>query len=109
MTVEQLASALSCEVLALPEPTRSVHGAYVGDLLSWVMGRAQPDQAWVTIMTNANTVAVATLSDVSLILLAENSEMSPETVALAKEKGVNVLRSPSSAYELCVAMGRLFS
>ena len=41
MTVEQLSRECGFKVLSLPEPERVVSGAYMGDLLSWVMGRAQ--------------------------------------------------------------------
>ena len=36
----------------MPQGEREIDGVYVGDLLSWVMGRAQSDNAWVTIMSN---------------------------------------------------------
>lgn len=106
MTVEQLVSDLSLRVFAMPSPERQICGGYVGDLLSWVMGRAKADDAWVTIMTNANTVAVATLTDVSVVIIAENSEISPDIVKLAEEKGVNLLGSSLSSYDLCVALGQ---
>ncbi len=109
MTVDKLAEALHAEVLALPLPDRKVHGVYTGDLLSWVMGRAQADNAWVTIMTNVNTVAVASLADVSVVILAEQSEMEADVIAQAEAREVNLLRTPMSAYEVCLALGRLLS
>lgn len=41
MTVAELKSRLSLDAVSLPEPDREVTGGYVGDLLSWVMGRAR--------------------------------------------------------------------
>ena len=61
MTVEQLSRECGFKVLSLPEPERVVSGAYMGDLLSWVMGRAQENNAWITIMSNINVAAVASL------------------------------------------------
>ena len=83
MTVSLLAQKLSVKPLALPHPEREVTGAYAGDLLSWVMGRANEGDAWVTVMTNANVIAVATLTDVSMVIVTDDSEISPELVALA--------------------------
>ena len=74
-------------------------GAYCGDLLSWVMGRASADQAWITIMSNVNTVAVASLSDVSLVLLAEGVTLEGEVLAAASQRGVNVAVSDKPAFE----------
>ena len=109
MTVLELTEKLGLEVLSLPEGERQVCGAYAGDLLSWVMGRAKADNVWVTVMTNANTVAVACLTDVSLVIVTDGSEMPPETLALAKEKGVNLVRTRDSSYEVCVRLSELLS
>ena len=57
MTVSELAKSCEFEVVALPDD-RDVSGCYMGDLLSWVMGRAKADNAWITIMSNINIVAV---------------------------------------------------
>ncbi len=106
MTVYQLADTLNLTPLATPDVEREVVGCYTGDLLSWVMGRATADCAWVTIMTNVNTVAVATLVDVSLVIIAENAEIAPDVIEKAKEKGVNLYTSPLDAYALCVALSK---
>ena len=74
MTAEELVHTLGLTVYALPDGGRAVTGGYAGDLLSWVMGRAEAGDVWVTIMSNPNIVAVATLADVSCILLAEGVE-----------------------------------
>ena len=100
MNVYKLAEALDLKPLATPDVDREVVGGYTGDLLSWVMGRATADCAWVTIMTNVNTVAVATLVDVSLVIIAENAEIAPDVVERAKEKGVNLYTSEKSAFLL---------
>lgn len=65
MTVHELAVKIGAEPVVLADGSREIHGGYTGDLLSWVMGRGKQDQAWVTIMTNINVVAVATLIDFS--------------------------------------------
>ena len=55
----------------MPEPEREVSGGYVGDLLSWVMGRAQTGNVWLTIMSNQNVAAVALMAEVSCVVLTE--------------------------------------
>lgn len=104
MTVSQLANLLSCEILSMPEPERTVKGVYIGDLLSWVMGRAESANVWITIMSNVNIVAVAALSDVSCILLAEGVTVDEEVQATAKAKGINLLSSSKDAYALACAL-----
>ena len=69
MIVNELAEIDELESVLLTDPERSVQGAYAGDLLSWVMGRAEADNAFVTIMTNVNVVAVAALAELSCVIL----------------------------------------
>jgi hypothetical protein len=71
MTVKELSEREEFKILALPEPDRDIEGVYIGDLLSWVMGRAKANCAWITIMSNINIIAVASLANVACILLAE--------------------------------------
>lgn len=100
MTVAKLAEALSLETICEAEPDREVTGGYAGDLLSWVMGRAQSGDAWITIMSNNNVIAVATLTDVALVILAENVAPDPGVTELAERKGINLYRSPESIFSL---------
>ena len=79
MTVRQMIDEMQLTPLTCPDPERVVTGGYVGDLLSWVMGRARSGQAWITIMSNINTVAVASLADVACVILAEGVTL-PEDV-----------------------------
>ncbi len=98
MTVKDFAEKTGFEVVAIPSPDRCVDGVYIGDLLSWVMGKAKADNAWITIMSNINVLAVATLADISCIVLAEGVVLDVETLHAAESKGVNVLSTELSAY-----------
>ena len=102
MTISKLCSVLDAKVLSLPDDTREIKGVYIGDLLSWVMGRAQCDNVWITIMSNINVIAVASLSDVSCVLLAEDVTLDDDVLATAKEKGINVLSTSLSAYDAAI-------
>lgn len=102
MTVKELAEKYSFEILSLPEPEREVEGGYIGDLLSWVMGRAQSSNVWLTIMTNMNIAAVAQLSDVSAVLICEGARPDENVIATAKDKGVNILLTDCTAYDTTV-------
>ena len=102
MTVNQLIATCGFTAAALPDPDREVSGVYIGDLLSWVMGRAGADEAWITIMSNRNIVAVATLADTACILLAEGVSPDEGVAQLAAEKGVNILQSDLPAYHIAL-------
>ena len=99
MTVRELVDAVGLKAAALPDGNREIGGVYIGDLLSWVMGRAKGDDAWITIMSNQNIVAVATLVDTATVILAEGVTPDEGVAALAEQKGVNILLSDLAAYE----------
>ena len=107
MKISDFAAGIGAEVLTMPEPDAVVSGGYCGDLLSWVMGRANAGNIWITIMSNINTVAVASLADVSAILLSENAEIEESVVTKAEEQGINVLRTKMTTYEAALALGEL--
>ncbi len=97
------------EAVSLPDGDREIVGVYIGDLLSWVMGRAEMDNAWITIMTNVNVIAVASLADTSCVILAEGVELPEDIVQTAQEKGINVLSSNQPIYETAVQLAGLVS
>ena len=107
MTVTELQSALSLTPLSLPDEEREAEGVYVGDLLSWVMGRAQSGNVWLTIMSNLNIVAVATLADVSCIILCEGVSLEDSVRNTAEAKGINVLTTGMTAYEAAKRLAEL--
>ena len=94
MTVRELTEACGFAPIVLADPDRTVSGCYVGDLLSWVMGRAQQD--------NANVVAVGALADVSVIVLAEGVKLTQPVIDCAEARGVNVVSAKVPAYEAAV-------
>ena len=94
-----------------PEPPapRPVESVFCCDLLSLAMSRARAGCAWVTVMTNLNAVAVATLTDAACLVFAEGITPPEGCVAKAAEEGIAVYTSPLPVYETARAIdgGRL--
>ena len=107
MTVRDLAQRLGAEILVEGELDRPVTAGYAGDLLSWVMGRAQCGDVWITIMSNINVAAVASLADVACVLLAEGVVPEEDVIRTAEQKGINLLCAQQPAYELAVRLHEL--
>ena len=107
MTVDVFAKESGFKIITLPSPKKEIDGAYIGDLLSWVMGNGNPNNLWITIMSNINTIAVSTLVDFSCILLAENVQPDKDVLATAEQKGVNILSTNLSAYEAALKVAAL--
>ena len=102
MTVSELCEMCGFSAVVLADGDREVTGSYIGDLLSWVMGRAKADNAWITIMSNINIIAVASLADVACIILSEGVTVDSDIIETAKQKEINILSSALPSYETAV-------
>ena len=107
MTVNQLCEKGGFDAVVLADGEREVGGCYIGDLLSWVMGRAKADDAWITIMSNVNIIAVASLADVSCVILSEGVSLDADIIETAKQKEINILYSSKPSYETAVVVSEL--
>ena len=74
------------------------------DLLSVAMSRASEGCVWVTVMSNVNTLAVASLTETGCIILAEGRTMDEGCVDKAKEQDITVLRSTDPIFETAEAV-----
>ena len=109
MTVKEFADKLALKVLVEGDMEREITGCYIGDLLSWVMGRAPEDCAWLTVMGNINSIAVATLADVSCIVLTENAALDENARAKAEMHDVNILLAQENSYQVAVRLHALLA
>ncbi len=107
MTVQEFADKLNLKILMGDELDREIKDCYIGDLLSWVMGRAPSDSAWLTVMGNINSIAVATLADVSCIVLVENAPLDENARQKAEIHGVNILASGENSYNVAKKLSAL--
>ena len=107
MTVNELKEKAELKVFCMPQPGLEVQGAYCGDLLSWVMGRAEEGNIWLTIMSNQNVAAVAVMADLSCIILTEDVAPDPQLLERAEKEGLNLLGTPLSTYEAAAAVSQI--
>jgi|GEM_PF-193740 len=109
MTTLDLERALSLSPAdGVPFLVRKVKSFYCGDLLSWVMGRARPGSAWLTVMNNVNVAAVAVMCEAACVILCEGVEPDAALRERAAANGVCILRSPKDAYTLAAQAGRIW-
>ncbi len=107
MTVKDLTEKLGLSVLVAGDTEREVTGGYCGDLLSWVMGRAQSGDCWITVMGNINAVAVAVLADCACIVLSESATLDEDARRRAEMQDVTILSSEKNTYALALELGKL--
>ena len=107
MKIKDLALNGNFKEICIPCPEREIDGVYVGDLLSWVMGRAQADNAWITIMSNLNVIAVASLADTSCVILTEGVTLQDDVKELAVSKEINVFSTNLTSYQAAITLSDL--
>ena len=78
---------------------RTIEGAYISDLLSDVMGKANAGMIWITSQVHRNIVAVSSLKELSAIIVVNERPVNPEVLAHAEEEEVVVLSSGLPAFE----------
>ena len=78
---------------------REIIGCYIGDLLSLAMSRIEKDNAWITIQSNINIVAVASLMEAGCIIICDGFTPDEGVVERADMQEVTILKTELSAYE----------
>jgi hypothetical protein len=101
MRPSQLTEKYGFEKLTDASADFEIGHAFIGDLLSWVMGHAKSDDAWITILGHPNIIAVALLRELSCVIIAHDAQIQPETIEKANEEGFLILKSSLSAFEIC--------
>ncbi|BCJ92536.1 hypothetical protein acsn021_01050 [Anaerocolumna cellulosilytica] len=69
------------------------------DLLSSAMSKAPAGGVWITVIANMNTLAVASLTKVACIILAEGVTPDSQTLKKAREQQITVLASEQPIFE----------
>jgi len=83
-----------------------IKSGYVGDLLSWVMANAENKCAWITIQTHVNIIAVATLLEMTCVIIPEGAEVEEGTLARATTENIPIIVTTLNAYEACLVLGQ---
>lgn len=110
MTVKEMAAKLSLTLLCGGQSAQNTcSSCYIGDLLSWVMAKAQAGDVWLTVMGNINSIAVASLTDVACIVLTENAALDEDAKSKADEQDICVLQTDKNSYTLALEINALLN
>ena len=108
MRIKEIMEKTGLELLAGGESIdKELSGVYICDLLSWVMSHSKKGDAWITVQTHSNIIAVAALLELSCVIVPENIEVEEDTLRKADDEGIAVLRSSLDAYALAKEFCRM--
>lgn len=105
MTVKELTECGKFRVINMGDnPEREITKPFCCDLLSIAMGKAPEGGAWVTVMGNMNTLAVASLADVACVIMAEGAVLDEVAAGKAKQQEITVLATEEPIFEAALAI-----
>jgi serine kinase of HPr protein (carbohydrate metabolism regulator) len=100
MTVQELIEKNQFKIINTGEGLENIITTpFCCDLLSIAMSKAPTNSAWITVMGNINTLAVATLTEVACIILAEGAVLDQTALEKAKMQKITILRTEDSIFD----------
>lgn len=84
---------------------KDVTGGYCSDLLSDVMGNASEGDLWITLQVHKNILAVASLKEISGIIIVKGLIPGEETLQLSEKERIPILSTKETAFEIA---GKLY-
>lgn len=106
MNLAELVEKLNLSIFSGKEAlSKPVTGGYTSDLLSDVMGHAGSGQVWITLQTHKNVVAIASLKELSAIILVKGYKPDDEMLSQSIAERIPVLGTTLETFEIT---GRVF-
>jgi serine kinase of HPr protein (carbohydrate metabolism regulator) len=106
MTIREAAVLLGAELIQDEFENTELAGAYTSDLLSDVMANARDGGALITIQAHKNTVAVATLVNITVIVVCNTRPIPEDMIEAARDEGIAIVRTRENQF---VVSGRLYA
>jgi predicted transcriptional regulator len=106
MKLHQIVKELGLEVKSrVSNLDKEVSGGYASDLLSDVIANAKKGNVWITLQIHQNIVGVATLKELTGIIIVNGREPEKETLRKANEENIPIMITELPAFEI---VGKLY-
>ena len=90
---------LMTDVKTIDQPFQ---GCYATDLLSQAIKSADPGNALITIIAHENTVALAMMIDLPLIIITEGKTISVEMIQKANQENICIISTSLKTHEVII-------
>ena len=101
-SVDEIAQKLNATIYVKSD--KVVESFYAGDFLSRVMGKAPSKSCWFTVMNIVNVAGVATLADVSLIVLCESVKPDERLIEKCSSEDISLITTDLDVYGAIVKL-----
>ncbi len=102
MKVNELIDNCKLEIIHLGDGDAEITEPYCCDLLSVAMGNAPAGCAWCTVMSNMNTLAVASLADAACIILCCSASVDDNMKMKAVSQDITLLRTDKAIFDMAL-------
>ena len=104
MTVKELIEKLNYTVVHIASNAveKEVKKPFCCDLLSVAMSKMPEDAVWITVMSNLNTLAVASLTEASCVIIAEGTVIEENIRQKAKEQEITLLSTELPIFDVAL-------
>ena len=99
MNIKELIKILDAKEINIANENTKIEKGFASDLLSYVMGNAPEKCAWFTVMNNINVCAVASLVDVTIVVLCDGIEPEKNLVDKAVLNNINIVVTDLNTFE----------
>jgi len=111
MTIREAAAKLGAEIVQGEFKDVELSSAYTSDLLSDVMahigsGDAEDSGALITIQAHKNTVAVATLLNITVIIICNSRPIPDDMLEAARDEGIAIMLTKENQFTVS---GKLYA
>ena len=101
MKVEEVLNIIGGELLTPNRAaTNEIRYAFSSDLMSDVLTRDYEDTLLITGLSNIQAIRTAEMSDIGVVIIARNKEVSEDLVRLAESSDIVLLKSAYSLFRI---------
>lgn len=94
-------------VICNSAPDNDIVTGYTSDLLSDVLANGSDQSALITIQAHKNTIAVASITGTTAILICNDRPIPEDMIAVAEESGVALFVTSMNQYETSIHLSKL--
>ena len=92
-TADALAKSGDFTAVHIEDADRCVEGSFATDLLSHAIGNAKSGDAWLTVLTNPNIIAPASIADVACLVICDNIEPTELLINKCETMGISLFKT----------------
>lgn len=105
MDIDSIIDKLNLKIFSAGKE-KIVENGYTSDLLSVVLAQAPKKSLWITVQRHINIIAIATIRELTGIIICNKLIPDDEVIEKAKEEGIWLLGSELDPFNVS---GRLFN